>query len=195
MLGGDSSAHLRPSSVSPPPQWHKPPRPVTPPPNGKVANRLYLCWVFLVPSKSMLHYIPTAKQLHILYQIWNLTHNSLGVHYLMNHSHFDQEVTSILLDTSLLSNISFRPQISIFILEFCSVTSSLSRQASLHLAWKKNWDEIRDIHWQIKKNKKNSINQRKYREVFDFSRQVSDRLVQLTAEVSGLVHQIEDNVL
>lgn len=47
----------------------------------------------------------------------------------------------------------------------------------------------------FKKNKKNSINQRKYREVFDFSRQVSDRLVQLTAEVSGLVHQIEDNVL
>lgn len=48
------------------------------------------------------------------------------------------QLTSILLDNTRLSKLSFRSQISACILEFSSWVSCRSRQARLNLAWKSN---------------------------------------------------------
>lgn len=116
------------------------------------------------------------------------------------------KLTSILLDAIHRSKVSFTSQISICILEFRSMTASLSWQTALYLACE-SYDNYSSIFIQLHQHHKLIIllgqNQGEicginYSEVCDVSRQVGNGLLlltQLTAEFSGLVYQIYNNAL
>lgn len=116
------------------------------------------------------------------------------------------KLTSILLDVTHRSKVSFISQISSCILEFCLMTSSLSRQAALYLACE-IYDNYSSIFVQLHQchrliiplgQNQGEICGINYSEVCDVSRQVGNGLLllaQLTAEFSGLVYQIYNNVL
>lgn len=105
----------------------------------------------------------------------------------------------MLLDATHRSKVSFISQISDCILEFCSLASSLSRQAALYLACESNESylshylpmcQIHKIVIHINQVEIYGIN---YSQVSDVSRQVGNGLLllaQLTAEISGLVYKI-----
>lgn len=113
------------------------------------------------------------------------------------------KLTSILLDVTHRSKVSFISQISICISEFRLMTSSLSRQAALYLACE-IYDNYSSIFVQLHQRHRSPWQNQgeicgiNYSEVCDVSRQVGNGLLllaQLTAEFSGLVYQIYNNVL